>query len=274
MHLAAWPEADASLIDQDLSQSTRLVMRLASMGRAARSKAGIRVRQPLAVLRVAVRSASEVAAVDGLRDQLLDELNVKEISAASGSEGEEDLWDWQLAANMAVIGPKYGPRTGEVAAALSRLDAREVAARLKAGHTISLPQEAQKGDPVELTSEEVSLTKRERAGYSIVEEGGYVVALETSLTPELAREGLARELVHRVQNLRRSAGLDISGPHYPVLAGARRPVREVLSDASLLQHLQGETLALSVAEGPPPEDAYSEAQKMDGMEVTLAVRKA
>ena len=272
VHLAAWPEADASLIDQDLSQSTRLVMRLASMGRAARSKAGIRVRQPLAVLRVALRSASEVSAVDGLRDQLLDELNVKEISATSGSEGEEDLWDWQLGANMAVIGPKYGPRTGEVAAALSRLDAREVAARLKAGHTISLPQEALRGGPVELTAEEVSLTKRERAGYSIVEEGGYVVALETSLTPELAREGLARELVHRVQNLRRSAGLDISDRIILFWQGPEA-VREVLSDASLLQHLQGETLALSVAEGPSPEDAYSEAQKMDGMEVTLAVRK-
>ena len=82
-----------------------------------------------------------------------------------------------------------------------------------------------KGGPVDLTAEEVSLTKRERAGYSIVEEGGYVVALETTLTPELAREGLARELVHRVQNLRRSAGLGHLGPHCPLLAGAGLPFR-------------------------------------------------
>ena len=273
VHLAAWPEADELLIDQELSQSTRLVMRLASMGRAARSKAGIRVRQPLATLRVAVRSADEVRAVDGLRDQLLDELNVKEIAAASGSAGEEELWDWELGANMAVIGPKYGPRTGEIAAAIGGMDAREVAARLQAGHAISLPQEALRGGPVELTAEEVSLTKRERAGYSIVEEGGYVVALETALTPELAQEGLARELVHRVQNLRRSAGLDISD-RITLFWQGPEAVRDVLSDASMLQHLQGETLALSVMEGPAPEDAHSEAQKMDGMEVTLAVRKA
>ena len=273
VHLAAWPEADASLIHQDLSQSTRLVMRLASMGRAARSKAGIRVRQPLAALRVALRSADEERAVDGLRDQLLDELNVKEISAASGSAAEDDLWDWQLGANMAVIGPKYGPRTGEVAAAIGRLDAGEAAATLNAGQAVSLPQEELKGGPVELTAEEVSLTKRERAGYSIVEEGGYVVALETALTPELAREGLARELVHRVQNLRRSAGLDISDRIVLFWQGPDA-VRDVLSDATLRQHVQGETLALEVVEDPPPEDACSEAQKVNGMEVTLAVRKA
>ena len=84
---------------------------------------------------------------------------------------------------------------------------------------------------------------------------------------------MARELVHRVQNLRRSAGLDISD-RITLFWQGPDAVRDVMADASLLQHLQGETLALSVVEGPPPEDAYSEAQKVDGMEVTLAVRKA
>ena len=270
VHLAAWPEADASLIDHDLSQSTRLVMRLASMGRAARSKAGIRVRQPLAALRVAVRSADEERAVEGLRDQLLDELNVKEVVAASGEEAEQGFWDWQLGANMGVIGPKYGPRTGEVAGAIGRLDAGEAAARLNAGQPVSLTL---KEGPVEVTSEEVTLTKREREGYSVVEEGGYVVALETALTPELAREGLARELVHRVQNLRRSAGLDISDRIVLWWQGPEA-VGDILSDAALRAHLQGETLAVDVVEGPPPEDAYSEAQKVDGMVVTLGVRRA
>ena len=270
VHLAAWPEADTSLIDQDLSQSTRLVMRLASMGRAARSKAGIRVRQPLATLRVAVRSADEERAVEGLRDQLLDELNVKEIVAANGDEAEQGFWDWQLGANMGVIGPKYGPRTGEVAGAIGRLDAGEAAARLNAGQPVEL---ALKGGAVEVTSEEVSLTRREREGYSVVEEGGYVVALETALTPDLAREGLARELVHRVQNLRRSAGLDISDRIVLWWQGPEA-VGDILSDAALRAHLQGETLAVDVAEGTPPEDAYGEAQKVDGMEVTLGVRRA
>ena len=197
VHLAGWPQADPSLVDQRLMEETRLVMRVVRLGRAARSKAGIKVRQPLARVVVKPRAPVEAEGLRRLESQLLDELNVKALALAESE---------------------------------SQLEGLAVAS----------------------------------------DEAGYAVGLDTTLTAELADEGLARELVHRIQNLRKAAGFQISDRIATYYRGWDR-VREVL--ASHGDYVRQETLSSELVEGEPPPDAHSEAQKIDGQPLTLAVRR-
>ena len=263
VHLAAWPEADASLIDDQLGRAVRLSMRIASLGRNARSRTGMKVRQPLARVLVSPREGEEEL-LPLIESQVLDELNVKTMEVAA----PESFGQFTLKPNLPVLGPKLGASMGAARQAIAGADAAAVAAALRSGGYGSIEIGGFTFEPGDFLVE-----VEDKPGITSVSEGALLVAIDTTLTPELAREGLARELVHRVQNLRRSAGLDISD-RITLFWQGPEAVREVLSDASLLQHLQDETLALSVVKGPSPEDAHSEAQKVDGMEVTLAVRKA
>jgi isoleucyl-tRNA synthetase len=213
VHLASWPEADASLVDQALMDETRTVMRVVSLGRAARSKAGIKVRQPLAKATAFVTSEYHAKGLRRLRGQVLDELNVKDIE-------------------VLVLGDVFkGPieRPGDLLA------------RLPAGAALA------------------------------EDDAGYAVGLDTNVTPNLADEGLAREMVHRIQNLRKAAGFEISDRITVYHTGWDR-LREVFAKHGA--YVREETLADSVVEGAPPDRAFSEEQKIDGATVTLAVRKA
>ena len=154
VHLSAYPVADTSLVDRPLMDATQLAMRVSSMGRAARSKAGLKVRQPLAEVVVKTRTDAELKYLGQVRPQILEELNIKELRPA---EGAGDLY----------------------------IQARELA--------------DDDGDTV------VSV-----AGYSAALDSGYMVAVDARISPELADEGLARELAHRIQNLRKGARFEIT----------------------------------------------------------------
>ena len=215
VHLVDFPVADESLVDQDLMEATRLAMRIASMGRAARSKSGLKVRQPLASAAVRTRTASERAYIEQVRPQILDELNIKDIKVL---DDDSDLF--------------------------------------------RLAQEQAGGEP------EATVTV---GHYTASLEAGYLVAMNGEITPELAEEGLARELVHRIQGLRRSANFEVTdhietwydGPDD--LAGVMR--------GNFSSYIREETLSDLMASGPPPEGAKSETAKIEGQEITLAVRR-
>jgi isoleucyl-tRNA synthetase len=213
VHLADWPEADASVVDQGLMDDTRLVMRIASLARAARQKAQMKVRQPLASATAFVQTTAQKTALERLAEQVIEEANVKELRVKALAE--------------------------EFAAPFER-----------------------PGDLLKLVGE----------GHAIAEdEAGYAVAIDSRLTPELADEGLARELVHRIQNLRKSAGLEIEDRIVVHYSGGDR-LRNVFATHG--DYVRDETLADALTEGPPPDGATSEEAKIEGEEVTLAVRKA
>ena len=195
VHLAEWPGSDSSLVDERLMDETRVVMRVVSLGRAARSKAGIKVRQPLSRVVVKVRAASEGPGLKRLESQVLEELNVKSLALVEG-DGALD-----------------------------------------------------------------GLTLAE-------DETGYAVGLDTAITPELADEGLARELVHRIQSLRKAAGFDISDHIVTHYQGPPR-LRAVLQRHG--DYVRQETLSEELVEGAPPEGAHVEEQRLDGEPLTLAV---
>ena len=159
--MAWFPEADESLIDPALNDEARLAMKVSSLGRAARSKAGIKVRQPLASVKVMVRDAGEREALQRSFDQVGEELNVKALEFA---ESPSELYDYNVSANTPLLGPKYGKDTPKIAKGLSDMDAREVAEAVNAGRSVEVAG-------FTLEPEEVNLQAVEKEGCRWLQRG-------------------------------------------------------------------------------------------------------
>jgi isoleucyl-tRNA synthetase len=264
LHLTDWPVADEAKIDRALSDETRLVMRVASLGRAARAKAQIKVRQPVATLFVKAPSSMEEHALERLAPQLLEELNVKALRIV---HDESDFLRFEVKPNLKLLGKKLGVAIKDVSAELSSNDAKELSA-------IASAVAAGKGVTVaghELAAEELLVNGREKEGFASAEENGVVVTVSSEITPELEREGLAREIVHRIQNLRKDAGFEIADrirTYYAGDDGLREAMR------AFDDYVRNETLSVDVIESTPPEGAHAETASVDGREVTLGVVRA
>ncbi len=261
VHLESYPEPDASKVDERLADATRLAMRLSSLGRAARSRASLKVRQPLARAVVKVRDPRESDMLSEIGGQIRDEINVKELAVA-GDEGE--MLSYEVRPNLAALGPKYGRGVRDITSALAALDPAEVSAAVSEGRTVQAGEYA-------LEPDEVLVETSDRAGYSVSSEAGYMVAVETEVTPELEAEGLAREVVHRIQNMRRSAGFDIADRIVTYYSGSA-DVRAVMERHG--DYVRGETLSERLVEDAPAGDCYREAHTIDGEETVLGVVRA
>ncbi|MFC1978522.1 isoleucine--tRNA ligase [Chloroflexota bacterium] len=199
VHLTDYPVVNPNMIDEKLSAHTQLAMKVASLGRAARSKAGIKVRQPLAKVIINIRSTEEQEGLIRLAPQVLNELNVKSLAFID--------------------------------------DESEV---------IDKPE------------------------FATASDSGYVVALTTDIPQELADEGMARELVHRIQTMRRAAGFEIADHIYTYYQG-NNDVKRVMEEHS--EYILQETLSQELIAGPPREEAYVQSYKIQGTEVTLSVKR-
>ena len=182
VHLAIWPEAQSALRDERLEQDTELVMRISSLGRSARSKAQIKVRQPLARMLVHPRTEDEAVAVRRLAPQLVDELNIKAVDAVLADDA---FVAYDVRPNLPRLGPRLGREVGAIAKLLGELDSEAVTSAIKSGQPISVGGH-------DLLAEDLLVTAKDRPGFAIVEEAGYTVALDTAITPELEDEGLVR----------------------------------------------------------------------------------
>ena len=266
VHLADWPASDPARIDAELSQAISLAMQLASLGRAARSKAGVKVRQPLPLLEVRLRSPEEAPLLHQAMGQVLDELNVKQLTVES-TPSQQAWHSYQVRPNQELLGPKYGARVGAITKALAELDLSAVARTVQGGAGVQAAG-------YDLLPEEVIVTESDLPGWAGAAEGGYAIRLSTELTPELEREGLARELVHRLQNIRRAAGFDIADRIVTYYQGPDAVQEVFAADGSGDYSISAETLSTRLVDAPPPDGAYAETQRLDGMEVTLAVQQA
>jgi isoleucyl-tRNA synthetase len=202
VHLAPWPEPEAALIDEELSAQMALVRRLVELGRAARAESGVRTRQPLG--RALVGAAGWAAVPEELRAEVADELNVVSVAPLAQAEG---LVDSTVKPNFRALGKRFGNRTPAVAAAVGAADPAVLAAALRETGSATVEVD---GSTVELGADDVVVTETPRAGWSVATEAGETVALDLELTPELRRAGLLREVVRRVQEARKNAGLDVS----------------------------------------------------------------
>ncbi len=256
VHLEDYPAADLLLVDGRLNDVTRLAQRVSSMGRAARSRSQIKVRQPLEKVLVKTRTAAERELLSPAAPQILDELNVRTLEAVEDS----DLVEYVIRPNLTLLGPLYGRMVGEVRQAIADADPARVAASVNAGHNVSLGE-------FELEPEHILVSTEDRPGLSVSSDAGYTVAVTTSITPDLLLEGQARELVHRIQNMRRDAGFDIADHIITYYTGDDL-------DEMLAQHgdyVRQETLSADLLKTAPPEDAHTELQSFDGLSVTLGL---
>jgi isoleucyl-tRNA synthetase len=199
VHLTDYPVADATKVDVALDRDMTALLAAVNLGRAARNKASVKVRQPLPSVLLWARDSATQEAVERLQDQMLDELNVKTLGRI---ENPEEYATYVIRPNLALLGPKYGKQLGAVRAALAAADPAAVARAIRNGEALSVGE-------FTLAPEEVLVDVREREGFNVAEEGDLLVALDITLTPDLIAEGLARDFVRGVQDARKDAGLRI-----------------------------------------------------------------
>jgi isoleucyl-tRNA synthetase len=258
VHLDDYPIADTTLIDQELSDAIRLAMRLSSLGRAARSKLGVKVRQPLPRIFVKLRTIEELALLDQIQPQILDELNLREFVSL---QDVSEVAEFTILPNLAVLGPKYGSKLKDVRAAIASANPAQTQQQISASHRVRIGE-------FELLPEEILVKATDKTGYVVASESGYTVALSTEIPEELVLEGLARELVHRMQNMRKSAGFEIADRITTYYQGNDK-VDEVLS--SHRNYIMQETLSNELVRATPPKGIYVEEHDMDGLQITIGI---
>jgi len=264
VQLSDFPQPDRGLIDAKLMTDTALMMRLVSLGHAARNKAGLRVRQPLAQLLIKVRTPGEREVIEGLAAQVLEELNVKSLAFVE----EPDLVEYQIEPDPRLLGPKYGALYPKIKEALTGLDAYSVVEKVRSGEEVEVTTEGQK---VVLLPQEVKIEPLPREGLAVAEEGGYLVGVTTSLTEELRREGLAREVVRRIQTLRKEADFKIEDTivtyfeAHPILV-------QVMEEHG--EYIKRETLSTALVQGGAPPGCVTKSYSIDGYGITLALKQS
>ncbi len=260
VHLRDFPAPDPALADPELEAAMEAVRRTVELGRAARAQAKAKVRQPLRRA-VIVASDAEREAISARAELVTAELNVKQLDFVSD---ESELVSYEVKPNYRSLGPRFGKRMPQVAAAVAALDPAHVAQVMADGGEVGINVD---GDEHALGAEEVNLALQPLEGYEVEAEAGHAVALQLELDDELRREGLAREIVHAVQNARKAAGLDISDRIELGLGGAG----ELLDAARAHEgYVAGEVLATAVSY----EAAEGAEAKIDGHELRIAVSRA
>ncbi len=203
VHLCDFPVADGTNRDPELEEEMETVMTIVRMGRLLRTDHNLKVRQPLAKLHVVSSNADLLTKLGEYVDIMEDELNVKEIAFGSN---ESELADLKAKADFRKLGPRFGPKMKLVSKAITALE-HETLVSLAGGGDLSIELE---GEIVLLASDDIVIERIPRSGLVVASEGQLVVALETELTNTLVQEGLAREFVSKVQNMRKTADLEVT----------------------------------------------------------------
>ena len=265
VHLADWPMFDPTQIDETLNHNMEMIMKLASLGHAARKQAEIKVRQPLAEAAFAVANSDEAKALHEYAELLADELNVKMVRAL-GSAGEAVAYTLNPLPKQ--LGQKYKAKLPALRAALLALDPEPAAKTFLEGKPVTVKVE---GESYAILPEEVEVRVHAREGLTVASEGAYLCALKTELTSELVAEGLAREFVRRVQDLRKQADFDIAD-RIRLYVRATPKLTEALQ--AYRDYVMGETLTVEMTGGAPPAEAVLSEAEFDEEKVTIGVVKS
>ncbi len=259
VHLAPFP-ADKGRREPDLLAAMGTVRRLASLARAAREARNLRVRQPLARMQMAVPAAAQGPALSDLLDILAAEVNVKDVQVVAS---DHDLVRLTGKANFRALGKRYGKDTPRAAAAVSQLTADQLRA-LERGEPARAGEWA-------FRPEDVTVTREVASDWLVQADGPYVVALDPHLTQDLVQEGLAREVVNRVQRLRKEAGYEYTTRIELSVAGADDVVA---ATAAFQGFVEGETLARRTVLGAVLDHPdLTRDVDIEGRRVTIALRR-
>ncbi|MGC9357689.1 MAG: isoleucine--tRNA ligase [Anaerolineae bacterium] len=265
VHHCLLPQAEP--LDEETStlvDAMEAVRQAATLGHSVRASNQLKVRQPLARALIATDPRRR-RVLERLLDLLADELNVKEVEFV---EQEGELVNYRLLPVNRVLGPKFGPRFPLVRKALHEIDAADAVAKMHAGEDLHLTLED--GSEVTLAPEEVLIRTEPREGYGVAGEGGLVVALDTEITAELAQEGLAREIIRRVQELRKEADYELTD-RIVVAYNAGGALAEAIE--AYEEEIASEVLAQEMQTVAEPRGDETLADSVDGYALKLAVRR-
>ena len=204
VHMSEWPGIDPARDDADLLYDIGVVQKVVGLARAARGQSGVRTRQPLSRLLVRAPDDRAARALESHKDQVLEELNVKQMEFIARDAG---LVNYRIKPNLPKLGREYGKLVPLIRKALAEIDGAAVAGAIARGETFDISVE---GRTITLGEDDVLVETGSAEGYACGEDAGYLTALDTSLSAELIREGVARELVRTVQEARKQAGLEVS----------------------------------------------------------------
>ena len=202
VHLERFPVADETHINNDLEERMELARKITSMTLALRRKVNIKVRQPLQQIMIPAVSVQQKAQIEAVKDLIMNEVNVKELKFVEGT----DVLVKSVKCNFRTMGKKYGKLMKGVAAEMAKLDQKQIT-QLENDGTITINVE---GQDIVVESADVEIISQDIPGWLVSNEGNVTVALEVELTDELVKEGVARELINRIQNLRKDTGLEIT----------------------------------------------------------------
>ena len=241
VHYVLMPSADMTLVDRDLEESMSFAQKASSMVLALRKKVGINVRKPLAKVLVPVLDDTVKEHIMRVRDIFLTEVNVKEIEFLHDTAG---IITKKIRPNFKTLGKIYGKRMKEIAAAFAELSQEQIAAveRAEADYVLALP-----GGDVVLRKGDYEVSSEDMPGWLVASEGSLTLALDIVQTPELKREGTARELIHPIQNLRKESGFEVTDRINTVIYADGENYGEI--EASLgeyADYVAGQTLSLSL----------------------------
>ncbi|MCY3866625.1 MAG: isoleucine--tRNA ligase [Chloroflexi bacterium] len=273
VHLSSWPRADESLVNSDLIEDMALVRRLVSLGLSARNAAQIGVRQPLASAQFALRDVSEAPVVERYADLIKSELNIKDVIVLGAEEASAFSATTIYALNPLprFLGRKYGADFKAIQSALRDGEQATVvplAEKLLAGEDISVEVD---GASFKILNHECEVKASVKAPEGAVEDGGYIVVLNTRLTSDLLEEGLARELIRRIQNLRKQADFALDDRIDIVYSDASDTVDAVMQLFS--GYISAETLADSLQPGDMSSEFVQETVELRGEALTIGVRR-
>ncbi|MCI0530757.1 MAG: isoleucine--tRNA ligase [candidate division Zixibacteria bacterium] len=262
VHLEDYPQPDEAAIDTALESKMSDLIKVVSLGRAARNSSKVKVRQPLSEMQIQLTDSNRQKALSGMEYLIAEEINVKKVQFVSP---EIQLAEYSVKPNFARLGPKLGDKVKQAAESIRNLPAAQIQKFRKEGElTLKL-----NNSEFQLTREDLEIVIQGKEGYAAAGEPGYLVTLNLNISPELEDEGLARELVNRVQNLRKQTGLEVTD----------RIKLSVQTDPRLKQaverhrkYIQNETLALDLL-FEKQEDSLGEQIDINGHPALISVEK-
>jgi isoleucyl-tRNA synthetase len=264
VHMVDWPEAAPEWNNDALLEDIGVVQKVVGLARAARGQSGVRTRQPLSRLLIRAPSDAAAGALEDHKEQILEELNVKSIEFIARDAG---LVSYRIKPNLPVLGKRYGKLIPAIRAALQGADGAAIAGAVARNETFELDAG---GETLTLGGDDVLIETESAEGYACGEDGGYLTALDTSLSEALLSEGLAREVVRSIQDARKQAGLEVSDRIVLGVAGSGGV------DQALAEHrdyIMSETLATDW-ETDQSEALYKDTRDLGDERWTLEFRKA
>ncbi len=258
IHLCDFPEVDESLIDEKLEEQMNKVLEIVVLGRAARNGAAIKNRQPLATMYVKLEGELEALYADIIKD----ELNIKTVALTNNVD---DFVTYSFKPQLKTLGPKYGKQLGEIRNILSEIDGSAAKAELDANGELKLNISI---GEISLTADDLLIDAKQKEGFYTLSDRGVTVAIDTTLTTELIEEGFVRELVSKLQTMRKEAGFNVTDHISITLEGSETVTKIALAKSD---DIAGDTLADALTVGVPM--GFVKEWDINGETVTIGVKK-